>query len=72
MPCFPVLSRHIGWVQCLPGELTHQYIALQNDANGKGPLASYFMGEDLHSGKADSFTANMYLAEDRVLCFEIV
>lgn len=49
-----------------------QYIALQNDEFGRGPLASYFAGESIHSGNADSFTGNMYLAEDRVLCFEIV
>lgn len=42
-----------------------QWIALQNDATGKGPLASYFKGEVLHGRDADTFTANMYLAEDR-------
>jgi len=36
-----------------------QYIALQNNSDGTGPLASYFQGEDLNSGKADTFTANM-------------
>jgi chitin synthase len=45
---------------------------LQNNEFGKGPLASYFAGESLHSGNASSFVGNMYLAEDRVLCFEIV
>ena len=39
----------------------HQWIALQNDADGKGPLASYFQGEQLHTGRADTFTANMYV-----------
>lgn len=39
---------------------THpQWIALQNNADGKGPLASYFQGEELNTGKADSFTGNM-------------
>ena len=42
--------------------LTPQYIALQNNADGTGPLASYFQGEDLSTGKADTFTANMYVA----------
>ncbi|KAG8897291.1 Chitin synthase, class 2, partial [Tulasnella sp. 403] len=40
-----------------------------------GPLASYFKGENLHGGAADGaglFEKNMYLAEDRILCFEIV
>lgn len=30
------------------------------------------MGETLHGKDADTFTANMYLAEDRILCWEIV
>lgn len=38
-----------------------QYIALQNNADGTGPLASYFQGEQLNTGKADTFTANMYV-----------
>ena len=50
----------------------YRYIALQNDpVTGKGPLASYFKGEFLHGGDADVFTSNMYLAEDRILCFEL-
>ncbi|EJT48618.1 hypothetical protein A1Q1_02345 [Trichosporon asahii var. asahii CBS 2479] len=62
-----------GYCAVLPGAFSaYRYIALQNDADGKGPLASYFMGEKLEGSGADSFTANMYLAEDRVLCFEIV
>jgi hypothetical protein len=36
-----------------------QWIALQNNSDGKGPLASYFEGEQLGTGKADTFTANM-------------
>jgi len=39
--------------------LIRQYIALQNNSDGTGPLASYFQGEELNSGKADTFTANM-------------
>lgn len=38
---------------------------------GQGPLASYFKGEVLHGADADVFTSNMYLAEDRILCFEL-
>ncbi|GBC10518.1 hypothetical protein RclHR1_00970019 [Rhizophagus clarus] len=51
-----------------------------------GPLASYFMGEKLHAQKligpdgkikdqeikTGLFEANMYLAEDRILCFELI
>lgn len=36
-----------------------QWRALQNDENGKGPLASYFKGEELKGKDADTFTANM-------------
>ncbi|BEI89310.1 uncharacterized protein CcaverHIS019_0206720 [Cutaneotrichosporon cavernicola] len=62
-----------GYCAVLPGAFSaYRYIALQNDEFGRGPLASYFAGESIHSGNADSFTGNMYLAEDRVLCFEIV
>ncbi|OCF57019.1 chitin synthase [Kwoniella mangroviensis CBS 10435] len=62
-----------GYCSVLPGAFSaYRWIALQNNADGTGPLASYFQGENLHTGKADTFTANMYLAEDRILCFEIV
>ena len=36
-----------------------QWIALQNNPDGTGPLASYFQGEQLNTGRADSFTGNM-------------
>ncbi|KAG9127518.1 hypothetical protein FRC07_012805 [Ceratobasidium sp. 392] len=49
-----------------------RYIALQNDENGRGPLASYFKGEVQHGRQQDIFTSNMYLAEDRILCFELI
>ncbi|KAL7420606.1 Chitin synthase, class 6 [Cryptotrichosporon argae] len=49
-----------GYCAVLPGAFSaYRYIALQNDASGKGPLASYFQGENLHTGKADTFTANI-------------
>ena len=60
----------------------YRYIALQNDSMGEGPLQKYFLGEKMvitisvkdnfnscpaqHGSGADIFTANMYLAEDRV------
>jgi chitin synthase len=47
---------------------------LLNGPNGQGPLASYFKGEAMHGGTTEAglFERNMYLAEDRILCFEIV
>ncbi|GBC08513.1 hypothetical protein RclHR1_08180007 [Rhizophagus clarus] len=67
------LESVFGYITVLPGAFSaYRYIALQNDRNGNGPLASYFLGESQHGGDADIFTANMYLAEDRILCFELV
>ncbi|OSD06767.1 glycosyltransferase family 2 protein [Trametes coccinea BRFM310] len=62
-----------GYISVLPGAFSaYRYIALQNDKYGSGPLASYFKGEVLHGRDTDIFTSNMYLAEDRILCFELV
>ncbi|KAH9935681.1 chitin synthase-domain-containing protein [Fomitopsis serialis] len=62
-----------GYISVLPGAFSaYRYIALQNDRSGRGPLASYFKGEVLHGRDTDIFTSNMYLAEDRILCFELV
>ncbi|CAG8734176.1 7671_t:CDS:2, partial [Racocetra fulgida] len=71
-----------GYITVLPGAFSaYRYIALQNTKNEngeeEGPLASYFKGEINDEKKVDKkeesiFTANMYLAEDRILCFELV
>ncbi|KAI0958961.1 Chitin synthase, class 3 [Taiwanofungus camphoratus] len=62
-----------GYISVLPGAFSaYRYIALQNDKQGNGPLASYFKGEVLSGRDTDIFTSNMYLAEDRILCFELV
>ncbi|RIA92349.1 glycosyltransferase family 2 protein [Glomus cerebriforme] len=68
------LESVFGYISVLPGAFSaYRYRALKNTAPGKGPLASYFKGEKLHgSGDAGIFEANMYLAEDRILCFELV
>lgn len=69
------LESVFGYITVLPGAFSaYRYIALQNDALGQGPLCSYFKGETLHGGAtdADIFTSNMYLAEDRILCWELV
>lgn len=56
-----------GYISVLPGAFSaYRFSALQGE-----PLACYFKGETMHDG-SDIFTANMYLAEDRILCFEIV
>lgn len=68
------LESVFGYITVLPGALSaYRYIALKNDPKtGKGPLASYFKGEFLQGSSADVFTSNMYLAEDRILCWELV
>lgn len=75
------LESLFGYISVLPGALSaYRYIALKNHDDGTGPLASYFKGEDLlnqdedkkKSNKTSFFEANMYLAEDRILCWELV
>jgi chitin synthase len=67
------LESVFGYITVLPGALSaYRYVALQNDHTGHGPLSQYFKGETLHGQDADVFTANMYLAEDRILCWELV
>lgn len=66
------MESAFGFISVLPGAFSaYRFIALQNDKNGKGPLEKYFDGEKHHLD-ADIFTKNMYLAEDRILCFELV
>ncbi|KAG2044503.1 chitin synthase [Suillus americanus] len=70
------LESVFGYISVLPGAFSaYRYKALLNGPDGKGPLASYFKGEAMHGGGTDGaglFERNMYLAEDRILCFEIV
>ena len=49
-----------GYISVLPGAFSaYRYIALQNDKDNTGPLASYFKGEILHGRDTDIFTSNM-------------
>jgi len=69
------LESIFGYISVLPGAFSaYRYKALLNGPDGKGPLASYFKGETMHGGSSNAglFERNMYLAEDRILCFEIV
>ncbi|KAI8319574.1 glycosyltransferase family 2 protein [Martensiomyces pterosporus] len=69
------LESVFGYISVLPGAFSaYRYSALQDTAPGVGPLAAYFKGELMHSEGSDGgiFEANMYLAEDRILCFELV
>ncbi|OZJ01874.1 hypothetical protein BZG36_05276 [Bifiguratus adelaidae] len=69
------LESVFGYISVLPGAFSaYRYKALKDTSATTGPLASYFKGETLHGGSSDAgiFEANMYLAEDRILCFELV
>jgi chitin synthase len=67
------LESVFGFISVLPGAFSaYRYVVLQNDTKGEGPLERYFKGKKMHGADAGIFTANMYLAEDRILCFELV
>ncbi|KAE8442988.1 hypothetical protein EG329_002451 [Mollisiaceae sp. DMI_Dod_QoI] len=66
------MESAFGFISVLPGAFSaYRFKALQNDSKGRGPLEKYFDGEKHHLD-AGIFTKNMYLAEDRILCFELV
>ncbi|KAJ1503044.1 Chitin synthase, class 2 [Coelomomyces lativittatus] len=61
------LESFFGYISVLPGAFSaYRYKALLGR-----PLEQYFQGEKLHDS-GDVFAANMYLAEDRILCFELI
>ncbi|OCH88482.1 glycosyltransferase family 2 protein [Obba rivulosa] len=69
------LESVFGYISVLPGAFSaYRYAALQNDSKGEGPLQKYFLAEKSgHSHvRQNIFMANMYLAEDRILCWELV
>ncbi|KAI7860767.1 chitin synthase 1 [Circinella umbellata] len=67
------LESVFGHISVLPGAFSaYRYEALQDDVYGQGPLQKYYLGEKMHGRDADIFTANMYLAEDRILCYSLV
>ncbi|KAG0234517.1 Chitin synthase, class 1 [Actinomortierella wolfii] len=68
------LESVIGYISVLPGAFSaYRYRALlaAPETPNEGPLVSYFKGEK-PSADSGIFDANMYLAEDRILCFELV
>ncbi|KAJ3112603.1 Chitin synthase, class 2 [Phlyctochytrium bullatum] len=70
------LESVFGYISVLPGAFSaYRYEALLDNEPNNGPLAKYFEGEQgKQKGGSDSsiFSANLYLAEDRILCFELV
>lgn len=66
------LESCFGFISVLPGAFSaYRYDAIKNVKPGQGPLASYFFGETLMDS-LDIFKANMFLAEDRILGFELI
>ncbi|SCV05285.1 LANO_0H04126g1_1 [Lachancea nothofagi CBS 11611] len=58
-------ESNFGFITVLPGAFSaYRFEAIRGE-----PLRKYFLGDDLN---ARVFISNMYLAEDRILCFEIV
>lgn len=70
--CKPSRLGRRGHARLLTVSPLDRYIALKNDELGHGPLASYFKGEHLAGHDASLQESNMYLAEDRILCWELV
>jgi chitin synthase len=61
------LESAFGFISVLPGAFSaYRFEALQGE-----PMEKYFAGEHMHNN-SNFFTANMYLAEDRILCYELV
>ncbi|QEU58306.1 Chs1 [Kluyveromyces lactis] len=58
-------ESNFGFISVLPGAFSaYRFEALKGE-----PMRKYFLGDDLNG---TVFISNMYLAEDRILCFEIV
>ncbi|KAJ3099254.1 Chitin synthase, class 1 [Phlyctochytrium planicorne] len=68
------LESVFGYISVLPGAFSaYRYEALLDNEPNSGPLAKYFEGEQgKQKGESNIFSANLYLAEDRILCFELV
>ncbi|KAF3933182.1 hypothetical protein ABW19_dt0209809 [Dactylella cylindrospora] len=75
------LESAFGFISVLPGAFSaYRFAALQSRKGlagdiknvPEGPLEKYFKGETMHGANSGFFDANMYLAEDRILCFELV
>ncbi|GMG21582.1 unnamed protein product [Ambrosiozyma monospora] len=65
------MESAFGFVTVLPGAFS----AYRFEALKGAPLAAYFHGEDMKKNTekpAGVLESNMYLAEDRILCFELV
>ena len=61
-----------GFISVLPGAFSaYRWVALLGTGT-VSPLTAYFKLESAEAGQIDPMVANMYLAEDRILCNELV
>lgn len=61
-------ESNFGFITVLPGAFS----AYRFEAVKGVPLQKYFYGEKVNEQRFNFFSSNMYLAEDRILCFELV
>jgi cellulose synthase/poly-beta-1,6-N-acetylglucosamine synthase-like glycosyltransferase len=62
-----------GYISVLPGAFSaYRYEAIRPGEDGSGPLLDYFKSITATLRDLGPFKANMYLAEDRILCYEII
>jgi cellulose synthase/poly-beta-1,6-N-acetylglucosamine synthase-like glycosyltransferase len=67
------LESICGFISVLPGAFSaYRYEDIKNDEYGKGALEVYFKPLSPEGPNMSVFEKNMYLAEDRILCFELV
>lgn len=66
------LESVFGFISVLPGAFSaYRYEAIRAE-KGVGPLPEYFRSLTTSTKDLGPFKGNMYLAEDRILCFELL
>ncbi|TMW60216.1 hypothetical protein Poli38472_000258 [Pythium oligandrum] len=66
------LESVFGFISVLPGAFSaYRYEAIRAE-KGVGPLPEYFRSLTTSTKELGPFKGNMYLAEDRILCFELL
>ncbi|KAE9029746.1 Chitin synthase [Phytophthora rubi] len=66
------LESVLGFISVLPGAFSaYRYEAIRAE-KGAGPLPEYFKSLTTSTRDLGPFKGNMYLAEDRILCFELL
>jgi chitin synthase len=64
----PATESVFGFIAVLPGAFSaYRWDAIQGE-----PLQAYFYTEQISAAETGPFIANMYLAEDRAMCVELL